>query len=183
MTTEYEMLPERPHTCLVQKEAGLPGEFRTMVAKHKYENETVTEIAAALIFPAGNEHIFVQVDVCPFCGEELSTALRHGYVKPDTLRKERAAINAPYYEYRRRYNKAGRSNHPLDYDGWKITKGALTEVERLLIGHAGKHQEYLFTEKQRFCRQLVLPDIRPDRGRIEIVREELPEYGSSDFFN
>jgi hypothetical protein len=119
-----------------------------------------------------------QVDFCPYCGTELSTQMRFGYRKPSHYREKRAVANAPYYEYRRRFAKSGKPAEPMTQTRYYRTLADLHEIEFLLEGDAGVHQSELFAAKQAIYRDLYLPDLRPERGRLVIAQEPLPDFGT-----
>lgn len=177
MPTTWKWIPESsPHKCTVAAESEIRVEFGRAELTHEYEGEKHAEYVVMMSQQTQVGYLTTVVDFCPFCGIELSTALRFGYKKPEIARQARLAEREGYFEYRRRWNRRPYDDAPLRESEWRRLVDELEEIETLLVGDAGSYQAELFQRKQYIYRQLILPDIRPDKGRIEVAKEPLPEF-------
>lgn len=180
MGTTLRFSDATTHNCPVAKAAGIPCEFRISRLEHKYEGESVTEDAIALGIPTPmGVPAFVQVDFCPFCGEQVSTSLRYGYKKPDRRREESITSHTDYFAYRQRYNKTVRqrsfTDGPLSENCWREFEAELAEINLLLPYARAEFASSLFQRKQILNFWLCYPDLRERVGRLEVAKEMVSE--------
>jgi len=176
MGTNWRFSDATTHRCPAAKDAGIPCEFRIGRLEHRYEGESVTEDAIALGIPTPmGVPAFIQVDFCPFCGEQVSTSLRYGYKKPDLRRKESVGSRKDYFEYRRRFTKSERPGGLLSDARYREFEAELAEINTLLPYALPEIASSLFQRKQVLNFWLCYPDTRERPGRLEVMKEPVPE--------
>ena len=164
------MIHEEPpiHHCAPMDELETRPSFRAQEGIDIRTKRTIHVVF--VVIPHAYGASAVQVDFCPWCGEQLTN--------DTTLSRTRQAEEVDAYgEYRKRWIKQGTAGPPMGLEDFNIAMADWSELEFLLPHAKPEHTDGLFRRKQMLRDKLALGVKLENPTSAEAFAEKVHEWG------